>query len=99
MKNLGDQLAWYQNWKNEVKSLVGEEKGAYIIKNALNIVSTGANDWVNNYYLNPLLQKKYTPETYTTFLIGEARSYIQVPNHFVQKIVPDNFPISNPDKL
>ena len=78
VKGLKDQLGWYKNWKNEVVSLVGPKKGDYIIKNALYVISTGANDWINNYYLNPILQKEYDKETYTTFLIGKARAFLQV---------------------
>ena len=78
VKGLTEQLGWYKNWKNEVISLVGPEKGEYIIKNALYIISTGSNDWVNNYYINPVLQKEYTQDAYTTFLIGKVRAFLQV---------------------
>lgn len=77
VKGLDTQFLWYKNWKNEVLSLVGPEEGNNIISNALYIFSTGANDWVNNYYLNPILMKKYTPDAYITLLIGLAKSYIQ----------------------
>ncbi|KAG0627926.1 hypothetical protein M758_2G238800 [Ceratodon purpureus] len=77
VKGLTEQLGWYKNWKNEVISLVGPEKGEYIIKNALYIISTGSNDWVNNYYINPVLQKEYTQDAYTTFLIGKVRAFLQ----------------------
>lgn len=78
VKTTGEQIEWTSNWYKEVRSLVGQERGDYIIKNTLHIISTGANDWVNNYYVNPTLLKQYTPETYTTFIIGKARAYIQV---------------------
>lgn len=66
----------YENWRNEVVSLVGQEKGDFI-KNSLYVTSTGSNDWDNNYYLNPILME-FTPEEHTTFLIGKARSFIRV---------------------
>lgn len=78
VKGLTDQFVWYKNWKAEVLSLVGPEKGNFIISTSLYIFSTGANDWVNNYYLNPVLMKKYNTDEYITFLIGLARGYIQV---------------------
>ncbi|XP_024366401.2 GDSL esterase/lipase At5g22810 [Physcomitrium patens] len=77
VKGLTDQFVWYKNWKAEVLSLVGPEKGNFIISTSLYIFSTGANDWVNNYYLNPVLMKKYNTDEYITFLIGLARGYIQ----------------------
>lgn len=78
VKGLNAQLGWYKNWKNEVVSLVGQEKGDFIVKNSLIVISTGTNDWVNNYYLNPLLSKKFTEDEYATFLIGKARTFLQV---------------------
>jgi len=78
VKSFGEQLVWYKNWTKEVMSLVGQKRGEFIVKNSMHIICTGANDWVNNYYLNPVLMEKFTPEAYTTFLIGIARSYIQV---------------------
>jgi hypothetical protein len=78
VKGLATQLIWFRNWKAEVLNVAGPEKGNFIISNALYAFSTGTNDWVNNYYINPPLQKQYTPEQYTAFLLGEARKYIEV---------------------
>lgn len=78
VKSLADQQVWYKNWKNEVISLLGPEKGETNIKSQLYVISTGANDWVNNYYINPVLQKQYTKDAYTAFLIGRVRSFLQV---------------------
>ena len=78
MKGLTAQFMWYKNWKNEVMSLVGQEEGNHIISKALYIISTGSNDWVNNYYLNLELMRKYTTDAYTTFLIGMVGSYVKV---------------------
>lgn len=59
-------------------SLVGPEKGNHIISNSLYIISTGSNDWVNNYYLNLELMQNYTSDAYTTFLIGLVGFYVKV---------------------
>ncbi|KAG0580985.1 hypothetical protein KC19_4G215700 [Ceratodon purpureus] len=74
---LATQMIWFQNWKAEVLSVAGPVKGDFIISNALYAISTGVNDWVNNYYISPALQRQYTPDQYTTFLLREARKYIQ----------------------
>lgn len=78
VKSFGDQLEWFTKWQKEVVSLVGQERGEFIINNTLCITSTGANDYVNNYYLFQVLRTRFTPEEYTTFLLGKARAYIQV---------------------
>lgn len=67
---------WYKNWKVEVLLLVGLEKGNFIISILLYIFSIGVNDWVNNYYLNLVLMKKYNIDEYIIFLIGFVCGYI-----------------------
>lgn len=78
VKGLTTQFSWFKNWKNEVVSLVGQEKGNYIVGKALYVISTGSNDWVNNYYINLELMNKYSTDTYTTFLIDLVGSYVKV---------------------
>lgn len=72
---LDGQFVWYNNWKAEVLKLAGPERGNFIISNALYAISTGTNDWVNNYYLNLPLQDKYPADKYTTLLTGYIRKY------------------------
>ncbi|KAG0630020.1 hypothetical protein M758_1G148100 [Ceratodon purpureus] len=77
VKGLTTQFSWFKNWKSEVVSLVGQEKGNYIVGKALYVISTGSNDWVNNYYINLELMNKYSTDTYTTFLIDLVGSYVK----------------------
>ncbi|XP_024382012.1 GDSL esterase/lipase At5g03820 [Physcomitrium patens] len=72
---LTKQFEWFKSWKAEVLSLAGPKRGNFIISNALYAFSTGSNDWVNNYYINPPLMKKYTPQAYTTLLLGFVEQY------------------------
>ncbi|KAG0591693.1 hypothetical protein M758_1G226100 [Ceratodon purpureus] len=72
---LDTQLEWYNNWKTEVLQLAGPTRGNFIISNALYAISTGTNDWVNNYYLNLHLQNEYPPDKYTTLLVENVRNY------------------------
>lgn len=78
-------MQWYQNWKAEVLNVAGSQKGNYIIANALNVISTGTNDWVNNYYLNSPLRKQYTPDQYTTMLLGLVRKHVQVCAFYIRR--------------
>lgn len=75
---LTKQFEWFKSWKAEVLSLAGPKRGNFIISNALYAFSTGSNDWVNNYYINPPLMKKYTPQAYTTLLLGFVEQYTMV---------------------
>lgn len=76
VKGLNVQYEWYKNWKAEVLSLAGPERGNFIINNALYAISTGTNDWVNNYYINIPLQQKYNPDQYSDFLVQNIRKYV-----------------------
>lgn len=75
VKGLNVQYEWFKNWKAEVLSLAGPERGNFIISNALYALSTGTNDWVNNYYLNLPLQQKYPEDKYIDFLVENIRKY------------------------
>lgn len=87
VKGLDAQFEWFGLWKNEVLKTAGPEKGQYIIDNALYAISTGANDWVNNYYLNLNLQNKYTPEKYIDFLVGNLKKYTLVTTRTINSVL------------
>jgi phospholipase/lecithinase/hemolysin len=72
---LDTQLEYYNNWKKEVVKVAGPERGNFIISNALYAISTGTNDWVNNYFVNLHLQSLYSTDKYTTILVGNIRKY------------------------
>jgi hypothetical protein len=75
---LDTQLEYYNNWKKEVVKVAGPERGNFIISNALYAISTGTNDWVNNYFVNLHLQSLYSTDKYTTILVGNIRKYTMV---------------------
>ena len=78
VKGLDAQFEWFKNWKTEVLSVAGSEKGNFIISNALYAISTGTNDWVNNYYVNLHLQSEYPKDKYVTLLVDSVRTYTMV---------------------
>jgi phospholipase/lecithinase/hemolysin len=71
------QLEWFKDYYQQVLSLAGEQNGEDIITNALYVIGTGSNDYVNNYFLNPFLMANYSLDQYQTFLLGNAKGYIQ----------------------
>ncbi|KAG7035968.1 GDSL esterase/lipase, partial [Cucurbita argyrosperma subsp. argyrosperma] len=45
---------------NKVAEFAGKTNASAIISGAIYLVSAGSNDFLQNYYVNPLVYKKYT---------------------------------------
>ncbi|KAI3978198.1 hypothetical protein MKX01_013029 [Papaver californicum] len=74
---LTQQLEYYKEYKGKLAKVAGAAKAATIIKEALYIVSEGSSDFAQNYYVNPFLNKLYTPDQFSTFLVGIYSSFIE----------------------
>ncbi|KAI3967476.1 hypothetical protein MKX01_012286 [Papaver californicum] len=74
---LTQQLEYYMEYKGKLAKIAGAAKAATIIKEALYIVSEGSSDFAQNYYINPFLNKLYTPDQFSTFLVGIYSSFIE----------------------
>ncbi|BBN17248.1 hypothetical protein MPTK1_7g13040 [Marchantia polymorpha subsp. ruderalis] len=66
---LSQQMVWIKDWQRQVTDQVGPARAATIFEEGIFVVSTGSNDYVNNYYLNILLQEKYNQDQYRTLLL------------------------------
>jgi len=79
------QLEWFKDYYQQVVSLAGEQNGDDIIRTALYAIGTGTNDYLNNYFFNPVLMANYSLDQYQAFLLGNAKGYIQVCSRFLHK--------------
>ncbi|KAG6550720.1 hypothetical protein Mapa_007817 [Marchantia paleacea] len=68
--NLTRQLDNLGIVKKEIISQIGEESTDKLLRESIYLISTGSNDFVNSYNLNPILQAKFTPAAYETLLLG-----------------------------
>ncbi|CAM6103754.1 unnamed protein product [Calypogeia fissa] len=75
--SLSQQVEWISQWKGNVTLLVGEASAASITEQAVFTLSTGSNDWLNSYFVNPSNMQKYTPSQYTDLLIGFLQNRLQ----------------------
>ncbi|KAJ7522448.1 hypothetical protein O6H91_18G010900 [Diphasiastrum complanatum] len=75
--SLTGQLKWYQEYFGKLSDFVGPANASSIISKALFILSTGSNDYVNNYYINLDLQNKYHLDQYRDILLSSYKSFIQ----------------------
>ncbi|KAA8541726.1 hypothetical protein F0562_022878 [Nyssa sinensis] len=74
---LSQQLQYYKEYQAKVAKAAGSKKATSILKDALYIVSAGSSDFVQNYYVNPLLNKQYTPDQYSSYLVGIFSTFIK----------------------
>ncbi|ERM93993.1 hypothetical protein AMTR_s00136p00069360 [Amborella trichopoda] len=75
--SLSQQLEYYKEYQGKLAKIAGAAKAKSILSNALYILSEGSSDWVQNYYIDPLLNKIYTPDQFSDFLVGIYSSFIQ----------------------
>ncbi|KZV39011.1 GDSL esterase/lipase APG-like [Dorcoceras hygrometricum] len=67
---LSQQIQYYKEYQGKLTSVAGSQQAASIINGAVYLVSFGSSDFVQNYYVNPFLYKAYTPDQYSSYLVG-----------------------------
>ncbi|CAK9314346.1 unnamed protein product [Citrullus colocynthis] len=75
--SLTQQLEYYKEYQNKVAEVAGKPNASSIISGAIYLVSAGSNDFLQNYYINPLLYKKYTADQFGDILITTYINFIQ----------------------
>ncbi|KAF3629728.1 GDSL esterase/lipase [Capsicum annuum] len=75
---LWKQVENFKEYQKKLETYVGANKSNYIIQEALYVVSTGTNDFLNNYY-SPTSTRAlhYTIEQFQGFLIGLIENFIK----------------------
>ncbi|GMN37103.1 hypothetical protein TIFTF001_006541 [Ficus carica] len=74
---LSEQLELFKEYKTKLAKVAGQKKADSIIKDALYLLGAGSGDFVQNYYINPLVNKVYTVDQYSNFLVSSFTSFIQ----------------------
>lgn len=75
---LSQQFNFFKEYKSKLASVAGSRNASEIIKGALYIVGAGNTDFLQNYYVNPFLNKHYTVEEYSNYLINIFSSFVKV---------------------
>lgn len=75
--SLRRQISNYEKWQNQVVELVGNEKAKAIFSGGINILSAGSSDFLQNYYINPLLRALHTPSQFSNKLLKTYSSFVQ----------------------
>jgi len=75
---LSQQLKYFKEYQGKLAKVAGSKKAALIIKDALYILSAGSSDFVQNYYVNPIISKALTPDQYSAYLVGAFSIFVKV---------------------
>ncbi|KAK8968725.1 GDSL esterase/lipase [Platanthera guangdongensis] len=76
--SLTQQLENYREYQSKLEQIAGgREKAAGIISGGINILSAGNSDYVQNYYIDPLLNGAYTPDQFADLLLSSFSSFVQ----------------------
>ncbi|WVZ82493.1 hypothetical protein U9M48_029750 [Paspalum notatum var. saurae] len=67
---LSQQLAYFREYQSKLAAVAGSSQAHSIVTGALYIISAGASDFVQNYYINPLLYKTQTAGQFSDRLVG-----------------------------
>ncbi|GKA93840.1 GDSL esterase/lipase [Tanacetum coccineum] len=77
--SLSKQLGYYKEYQKKLADIAGQSNATSIITGSIYLLSSGSSDFVQNYYVNPLLYKVYTPYQFSDILI-------QAYSHFIQEL-------------
>lgn len=75
---LTQQVAYFREYKTKLAQVAGSSNASSIISGALYIVSAGASDFVQNYYINPYHYKTQSPDDFSTAIIDIFTNFIKV---------------------
>jgi phospholipid:diacylglycerol acyltransferase len=75
--SLDQQLEYFKEYQKKLVGIGGKAKASYIISGALYLLSGGNSDFIQNYYINPLLYKAYTPDQFSDILMQSYSKFIQ----------------------
>lgn len=73
---LRQELEYYKEYQNRLRSYLGNEKADEVLREALYLISIGTNDFLENYYLLPHRSSQYSIEDYQKFLAGIAKNFV-----------------------
>ncbi|KAL8170733.1 hypothetical protein V2J09_022537 [Rumex salicifolius] len=71
------QLEYFKEYQSKLAKVAGSAKAQSILKDALYLIGAGSSDFVQNYYINPFLNKVYTADEYSSYLVGIFSSFVK----------------------
>ncbi|XP_019709255.1 GDSL esterase/lipase EXL3 isoform X2 [Elaeis guineensis] len=75
--SMTDQLQLFEEYKERMKAIAGEERTATILSNSLYVVCCGTDDIANTYFTTPLRKPHYDIPSYVNLLITGASTFLE----------------------
>ncbi|KAI8014321.1 GDSL esterase/lipase [Camellia lanceoleosa] len=75
--SLTQQLAYYKEYQNKVVTMVGKDSANAMFSGGIHLLSAGSSDFIQSYYINPILNRAYTPDRFSTLLIRSYSTFVQ----------------------
>jgi hypothetical protein len=76
--SVSNQLQYFRHYLIHLRKFIGVRKTNDIIKNAVFVISMGTNDFLQNYYLQSIRSKQFSPEEYQNYLVSCMSHDIEV---------------------
>ncbi|KAJ3670137.1 hypothetical protein LUZ60_010461 [Juncus effusus] len=91
--SLTQQLQNYKEYQSKLANITSKEKATALVSGAIHILSAGSSDYIQNYYINPLLSQAHTPDQFSNLLLQSFNSFVEnLYNTGVRKIGVTSLP-------
>ncbi|KAE8008220.1 hypothetical protein FH972_004753 [Carpinus fangiana] len=75
--SLSKQLEYYREYQRRVVEIAGKSNASTIISGAIYFLSAGNSDFLQNYYIDPLLHAAYSFDSFSDILMQSYTNFIQ----------------------
>lgn len=72
--------AYLNSYRERLVDEVGKSKATNILNEAIYIISSGTNDYLNNYITNPVVKASISPDEFQDQMVQSLVSYLEVPS-------------------
>lgn len=75
--SLSRQLDYFKEFQSKVAAAAGGAQAAALTSGSIYVVSVGTSDYVQNYYVNPMLGATFTPDQFADALMQPFTSFVE----------------------
>ncbi|XP_066391060.1 GDSL esterase/lipase At3g53100-like [Miscanthus floridulus] len=75
--SLSRQAEYFREYQSRVAASAGERRARELTSGSIYVVSAGTSDYVQNYYVNPMLSAAYTPDQFADALVPPFTSFVE----------------------
>ena len=79
------ELNYYKGYQEKLAQVACNGKSTPIIKNELYTLNVGSSDFMPNYYVNPLINKAFTVDWDSSYLLDSFKASVKVFYYYYSK--------------